>query len=108
MFIPTSWLVLSKGIRDYVSVWLCVLAVELILSLTWTNSSYGLSDICYGLLGYLSLIGILEKRAWEIMLSTIAIILYGGLLPSLLPWNIPDGISWISHFSGLLVELSAL
>lgn len=102
VFLPASWLVLSKGVRDYISVWICVIVTEGLILLLWKNPSHGLSDICFGLMGYLFLIGILERRAWEILLSVLAVILYGKFLAGLLPWNVPPGISWIGHTSGFL------
>ena len=102
IFLLASWLVLSKGLRDYISVWICVIMTEGLILLFWKNPSHGLSDICFGLMGYLFLIGILERRPWEIFLSVVAVIFYGKFLPGLLPWNVPSGISWIGHASGFL------
>ncbi len=102
VFIPLSWLVLTKGIRDYISVWACVLFTEVIFQIFWSNPSHGLSDICFGLLGYLVIIGVLEKRFLAIGLSVFTLILYGKFLPTLMPWNVSPGISWIGHFSGFL------
>ena len=102
LFLPLSWLVLSKGLRDYISVWACVLFVEIFQVFFWATPAHGISGVVFGLLGYLLIIGFLEKRFLAIVLTVICFGLYGHFLPSLLPWNVPQGISWIGHFSGFI------
>jgi membrane associated rhomboid family serine protease len=106
-FLPLSWLVLLKGSRDYLAVWLAVLALEVPVWLFWPAASHGLSGVNYGLLGYLLLIGWLEKRPFTMLLSAGCLLAYGGLLPSLLPFLSPAGVSWIGHASGFLAGLLA-
>jgi len=62
LFLPLSWLVLLRGQRDYLAVWLGVYAAAIPVWLLWPVGSHGLSGVVYGLLGYLLLIGWLEKR----------------------------------------------
>ena len=64
------------------------------------GASHGLSGVVYGLLGYLLLIGWIERRPLSVLLSIACALLYGGLLPSLLPFLSPAGVSWIGHVSG--------
>ena len=99
-FIPLSWLVLLRGRLDYLAVWLGVYATAIPVWLFWPTASHGLSGVIYGLLGYLLVIGWLEKRFLSLSLSIFALISYGGVLPSLLPIFSPSGVSWIGHFSG--------
>jgi len=99
-FIPLSWLVLFRGRRDYFAVWLGVYATAIPVWLFWPNGSHGLSGVVYGLLGYLLVIGWLEKRFFSLLLSMFVLITYAGVLPSLLPIFSPSGVSWIGHFSG--------
>jgi membrane associated rhomboid family serine protease len=66
----------------------------------WPTASHGLSGVVYGLLGYLLVIGWLEKRPLSLLLSVIALVSYGGVLPSLIPLFSPAGVSWIGHASG--------
>ena len=106
LFLPLSWLVLSKGLRDYISVWFCVFFVGTFQALFWTKPAHGMSVMVFGLFGYLLIIGFLEKRFLAILLSIICFGFYGYFLPSLLPWNAPEGISWIGHFSGFIGGLS--
>jgi len=99
-FLPLSWLVLAKSRGDYLAVWLGVYATSIPVWLFWNQASHGLSGVIYGLLGYLLLIGWLERRPLSILLSLTALFVYGGALPSLLPFLSPPGVSWIGHTSG--------
>ena len=99
-FLPLSWLVLAKSRGDYLAVWLGVYATAIPVWLFWHQASHGLSGVIYGLLGYLLLIGWLERRPVSILLSLTALFAYGGALPSLLPFLSPPGVSWIGHASG--------
>ena len=46
-------------------------------------------------------------RSLAIGLSLLALIAYGGLLPSLLPFVSPPGISWSGHLAGFLAGVAA-
>lgn len=100
LFLPLSWLVLAKSRRDYLAVWLGVYACAIPVWLVWPQGSHGLSGIVYGLLGYLMVIGFLERRLSTLALSGFCLITWGGVLPSLLPFASPAGVSWIGHVSG--------
>ena len=100
VFLPLSWLVLLRGRRDYLAVWIGVLLAAIPVWLWWPVGSHGLSGVVYGLLGYLLVIGWLEKRPLSIVLSLVALVGYGGVLPSLIPLFSPAGVSWIGHLSG--------
>ncbi len=106
-FLPLSWLVLLKGSRDYLAVWICVLLLQVPVWLLWTNASHGLSGVVYGLLGYLLLIGWLERRPLSVLLSLGCLLAYGGLLPALVPFLSPPGVSWIGHAAGFVGGLVA-
>lgn len=106
-FLPLSWLVLLHGRRAYLAVWLGVLAAAIPVWWFWPVGSHGLSGVNYGLLGYLLVIGWLEKRPLSLALSLGALVAYGGLLPSLLPFLSPPGVSWIGHASGFVGGLLA-
>ena len=107
LFLPLSWLVLAKSRRDYMAVWLGVYATAIPVWLLWPVGSHGLSGVVYGLLGYLLLIGWLERRPWPLLLSVLCLVSYGGVLPSLLPLFSPPGVSWIGHVSGFAGGLLA-
>jgi membrane associated rhomboid family serine protease len=99
-FVPLSWLVLAKSRRDYLAVWLAVYLTAIPVWLFWPGGGHGLSGVVYGLLGYLLLIGWLEKRPGSLLLSLLCLFLYGGMLPTLLPFLTPPGVSWIGHAAG--------
>jgi membrane associated rhomboid family serine protease len=99
-FLPLSWLVLAKSRGDYLAVWLGVYATAIPVWLFWHQASHGLSGVIYGLLGYLLIIGWLERRPLSILISLTALFAYWGALPSLLPFLSPPGVSWIGHASG--------
>jgi membrane associated rhomboid family serine protease len=101
-FLPLSWLVLAKGRGDYLAVWIGVYATAIPVWLFWPVGSHGLSGVIYGLLGYLLVIGWLEKRPLSLLLSLGCLFLYGGMLPALLPLLSPAGVSWIGHASGFV------
>ena len=100
VFLPLSWLVLLRGRRDYLAVWIGVYLAAIPAWLWWPVGSHGLSGVVYGLLGYLLVIGWLEKRPLSILLSLVTLVAYGGVLPSLIPLFSPAGVSWIGHLSG--------
>ena len=98
-FLPLSWLVLLRGRGDYLAVWLGVYAAAIPVWLLWPVGSHGLSGVVYGLLGYLLLIGWLERRILSLVLSLAVLLTYAGILPSLLPIFSPPGVSWIGHLA---------
>ncbi len=102
LFLPLSWLVLLRGRRDYLAVWIGVYVCAIPVWLLWPVGSHGLSGVVYGLLGYLLLIGWLEKRPFSLLLSLFCLVSYGAVLPSLIPLFSPAGVSWIGHLSGFL------
>ncbi len=102
VFLPLSIFVLSRGLRDYIAIWLFVLFLEIPMVIFWPKISHGLSGVVYGMLGYLSFIGFLEKRPISILLSVICICLYGNSLVALIPIFSPVGVSWIGHLSGFV------
>jgi len=107
LFLPLSWLVCFKSKRDYLAVWAAVLFTAIPVWLWWPNGAHGLSGVVYGLLGYLLLIGWLERRPLTMLLSLAVLLIYGGILPSLLPFFTPAGVSWIGHASGFAGGLLA-
>ena len=102
VFLPLSWLVLTRGRRDYLAVWIGVLIVAIPIAMLWPARSHGLSGVVYGLLGYLLLIGFLERRIVPILLGGLTFWLYGSALLALIPGVSPAGVSWIGHAGGFL------
>ena len=100
VFLPLSWLVLTRGTKDYIAVWLGVMITAIPIALIWPSASHGLSGVVYGLLGYLLFIGWLERRLVPIVLSLLTLWLYGTALLALIPGVSPAGVSWIGHAGG--------
>ncbi|MCA9574151.1 MAG: rhomboid family intramembrane serine protease [Myxococcales bacterium] len=95
--------VILRSVRDYVVVFLSAmfvggLGVWLIAP---SNSVHiGASGVVYGYLGYLLTTGWFERKPLAIVLSVVAAVLWGGLLPGVLPGQ--PGISWQGHLFGCL------
>ena len=100
-------MVLTRGTRDYLAVWIGVLIVEIPIAMLWPARSHGLSGVVYGLLGYLLLIGFLERRIVPILLGGLTFWLYGSALLALIPGVSPAGVSWIGHAGGFVGGLLA-
>ena len=101
-FLPLSYLVVLNGISHYVAVWSVVIFFNLFILIFWHVGGHGMSGIVYGLVGYLFIIGIAERRVLSLVLTVFAITTYSHFLPTLLPWVSPPGVSWIGHFLGFL------
>lgn len=97
----------QQGRRDSLAVWVGVIVTAIPVWLLWPTGSHGLSGVVYGLLGYLLLIGWLDKRPRSLLLSVMCLIAYGGVLPSLLTFFVPAGVSWLGHVSGFAGGLLA-
>ena len=59
----------------------------------WHISGHGMSGIIYGLVSYLLVIGIAERRILSLVLTVFAFTTYSHFLPTLLPWVSPPGVS---------------
>ena len=99
-FLPLSYLVLLNGLSHYVAVWGWVIFFKLFVLLFWHRGGHGMSGVVYGLVGYLLIIGIAERRPLSLALSVFAFVTYAHFVPTLLPWVSPPGVSWIGHFLG--------
>ena len=99
-FLPLSYLVLLNGLSHYIAVWACVIFFNLFILLFWHRGGHGMSGVVYGLVGYLLVIGIAERRPTSIALTFFALVTYSHFVPTLLPWVSPPGVSWIGHFLG--------
>jgi len=107
VFLPLSYLVLARGTQAYLAVWISVILLEIPIWLVWPVGAHGLYGVLYGLLGFLAVLGFLDRRPLAILLSMVAVLLYGSALPGLLPWSSPAGVSWIGHASGFVAGLIA-
>ncbi len=62
----------------------------------------GVSGVCFGFLGFLMGRGFFERRVAPILLSLTVILLFGGMMVTVLPTAADQGISWESHLFGWL------
>ena len=99
-FIPLSYLVLLNGLSHYLTVWSCVIVANALIYFFWPIGYHGMSSVVYGLVGYLMVIGFVERRLISLALTVFAFVTYAHFVPTLLPWVSPPGISWIGHFLG--------
>jgi membrane associated rhomboid family serine protease len=107
-FIVLGWLVLLRGIRDFVVVSVCAILIGGLG--VWifgaANSIHvGASGVVFGYLGYLLARGYFERSVWSVVLAICAGILYGSVLWGLVPGQ--RGISWEGHLFGLVGGVAA-
>ena len=95
--------VILRSVRDYVVVFITAMLVGGlgVWLIAPSNSVHiGASGVVYGYLGYLLTTGWFERKPLAIVLSVVAAVLWGGLLPGVLPGQ--PGISWQGHLFGCL------
>jgi membrane associated rhomboid family serine protease len=98
-------LVLLRDERDF---WLTTVVGILVGGTgTWLLGSPGVhigaSGVVFAYFGYLLTTGLFERRIGALLLSTLVILAWGGLLLGLLPGQ--RGISWEGHLFGFLAGL---
>jgi membrane associated rhomboid family serine protease len=96
-----GWLVLLRGLRDFV--WVTLVAVLLGGLGVWlfggANTVHiGASGLVFGYLGYHLLRGYWERSLSAILIAVVAGLLYGSALWGILPTR--QGVSWESHLFG--------
>ena len=100
-FAVMGWLVLSGGLRRFVTVSTLVVVGSGIGAWVFGNSNevhIGASGVVFGYLGYLLLRGVFERRIGQLAVGVGVGVLYGGALRSVLPTH--RGISWQGHLFG--------
>ena len=102
IFFPASFLISIRSNFHYFVVLIFVILLNIPISLFWPTASHGLSGMAYGLIGYIFFLGVFERKIISIFISIFSILIYGGILVSLIPTFSPAGISWISHFAGFM------
>lgn len=102
-FLFLGALVYWRGEREF---WLVTCIIVLLGGLgTWLigparSVHVGLSGVIFGYLGYLLLLGWIERSPASIFRAFLVGFLYGGVLWGVLP--LQSGISWQGHLFGLL------
>ncbi len=70
-----------------------------------TPSHIGASGLIFGWLAFLIVFGFFTRKAWEIVVGVIVLLVYGGILLGLLPGT--PGVSWQGHLSGAIAGVIA-
>ena len=96
-----GWLVLVRGLRDWL--WVTVVVVLVGGLGVWLfgrpgTVHVGASGLIFGYLGYLLLRGLFERSLVAIGIAVLAGVLYGGALWGVLPGR--RGVSWEGHLFG--------
>lgn len=102
-FVILGWLVMVRGLREFVIVSLLAALISGLGVWLFGGSAtvhIGASGVIFGYLGYLLARGVLERSIPAIVLAVFAVILYGGMLFGILPGQ--PGVSWLGHFFGLI------
>jgi membrane associated rhomboid family serine protease len=107
-FLVLGWLVLLRGVREFLKVSLLTTAFSgLIVWLIGRSSAsnaatvhIGASSLIFGYLGYLMLRGYFDRSAFSVAISVLVGIGYGGLIWGLLPTTGEQ--SWEGHLGGFL------
>lgn len=95
--------VILRSVRDYIVVFLMAMVVGGlgVWLIAPSNSVHiGASGVVYGYLGYLLTTWWFERKPLAIVGSILAAVLWGGLLPGVLPGQ--EGVSWQGHLFGCL------
>ena len=102
-FVVLGILVFINGLRNFiVTTVISVFASGLGVWLLGAPGTVhiGVSGLIFGYLGYLLLRGYFSRSAGAILLSVLLVVLYGGALWGLLPFQ--AGVSWTGHVFGFL------
>jgi membrane associated rhomboid family serine protease len=107
-FIVLAWLVLVRGLSDFVVV--TVMVVMLGGLGVWlfgrpNTDHIGASGLIFGYLGYLLARGYFERNLPSILLAVVVAVAYGGALWGLLPGQ--PGVSWEGHVFGFAAGVGA-
>jgi membrane associated rhomboid family serine protease len=107
-FVVLGWLVMLRKIGDFVVV--TALAILIGGLGVWVfgaaNSIHvGASGLIFGYLGYLLARGYFERSVSAVVLGMVALVLYGGVLWSILPGQ--PGVSWEGHLFGFVGGVAA-
>jgi membrane associated rhomboid family serine protease len=102
-FLVLGWLVLLRGLGEFLKVTLFTVALSgLVVWLIGRSSTVhvGASSLIFGYLGYLMLRGYFDRSAFSVVVSVLVGLGYGGLIWGLLPTA--QEHSWEGHLGGFL------
>lgn len=97
-----GFLVLLSGIRVFATAlalsWLCSGAVVWLIG---SNTTVGASGLVFGLFSFLLVRGFINRSWWQILLSVVLFLSYGGILLGILP-SVASFVSWQAHLGGAI------
>jgi len=107
-FLVLGWMVALRGLREFLLVTFLVMLIG--GGAVWllgrpSSVHIGASGVVFGYLGFLLARGFFERSAQAIVLSLLALFLYGGALWGILPSS--GRISWEGHLFGFLAGIGA-
>lgn len=107
-FLVLGWLVALRGLPDFLLVtgWVMLIGGGGVWLLGRPFSDHiGASGLIFGYLGFLLARGIFARSLPAVLLSLVALFLYGGALWGLLPSS--GRVSWESHLFGFVAGVTA-
>lgn len=60
----------------------------------------GASGMIFGFFTYLVTAAVLTRSWLDILIATIVVLVYGGLLVGVVPFAVEPGVSWLAHLTG--------
>jgi membrane associated rhomboid family serine protease len=67
----------------------------------------GASGVVFGLAAYLVTAGVLTRHWLDIVIAIGVVLVYGTMFAGVLPFGVPDGVSWLAHLTGALAGVGA-
>jgi membrane associated rhomboid family serine protease len=67
----------------------------------------GASSVVFGFAAYLVTAGVLTRHWLDIVIAIGVVLVYGTMLTGVLPFTVPDGVSWLGHLMGAVAGVVA-
>lgn len=67
----------------------------------------GASGVIFGFAAYLVAAGVLTRHWLDVLVAVGVVLVYGSMFTGVLPFAVPDGVSWLAHLTGALAGVLA-
>jgi membrane associated rhomboid family serine protease len=67
----------------------------------------GASGVIFGFAAYLITAGLMTRHWLDIVIAVAVLLVYGSMFAGVLPFAVPDGVSWWGHLTGALAGVAA-